>query len=102
MNDKKLELSGMTIDCAKVRSVLDLATDELVWSGKVVLTFVDTIDNITTIIEANYHGDKLADFEGGPEDDSPFYEACEVYASDWASQIAKFLGRPSYAESIAA
>lgn len=98
--NKIIQLPGMTIDFSALRSTF--SADGLPrWSGKVALTFVDTIDNTTTVITANWAGKDestegmLVDFEGEPEANDPIYEACELHAADWSREISERLGRPS-------
>lgn len=105
MNTAIITLPGLTIDISALRSVF--SADGLPqWSGKVVLTFDDSIDGTTTTITANWTGreeraeGELVDFEGEAEEGDhrgmlPIYKACEVFAEGWSKTIAKHLGRPS-------
>lgn len=101
MNSKIISLPGLTIDCSSLRSVFASDGVSPRWSGKVVLTLIDGIDNAKTVVTANWAGQDsssegaLCDFEGESEDPA-VYEACEAYASNWSAKISERIGRPSY------
>lgn len=92
-----IELDGLTINTTALATTTN--DDGLpVVAGKVTITLVDSVDKTKTVVTANYigkatRGDEpsLCDFEGESDDDA-LYEACEVYAVAWATEIAKRVG----------
>lgn len=100
-----IQLPGLTIDFSALRSIF-AASGLPRWQGKVVVTFDDSIDGLTTVVTANWAGldesaeGMLCDFEGDVEDGEergmlPIYRACEVFAADWSAKISEQLKRPS-------
>lgn len=101
MKTPVIKLPGLTIDCSTLRSVFASDGYSPQWSGKVVLTFDDSIDGMQTVVTANWQDKEnareglLLDFEGDSKANDPIYAACEVYAADWSKEIASSLPRPS-------
>ena len=98
-------LPGLTIDLSNLRSVFS-GNGLPQWSGKVVLTFDDSVDGTTTLVTANWSGQEestdgiLVDFEGDDDEGHergmcPLYKACEVFAGDWSAAISAQLRPPS-------
>ena len=106
-----IQLPGLTIDISALRSVF--APSGLPqWSGKIVLTFDDSIDGTTTVVTANWSGEEesckgmLVDFEGDIDEVEmrgmlPVFNACEVFALTWSKEISNRIGRPSAFEAHA-
>jgi hypothetical protein len=100
-----IALPGLTIDLSNLRSVFS-GEGLPQWSGKVVLTFDDSVDGTTTLVTANWSGQEestdgiLVDFEGDDDEGHergmcPLYKACEVFAEDWSAAISAQLRPPS-------